>query len=347
MSHRFPLKEIAFQAGLSLATVDRAIHRRRHVRQSTIDRVELAIRELERQYANVSAKGRRFIIDIVVHAPSRFTTAIRDAFEAEFPAMRPASFGARFHFAQTMSDADIQQIIRAIRRRGSHGVLVKLPNTDCTNLVTSQLMDARIPVVSYVTDIRSENRIGYVGMDNRRAGATAAFLIGKMLSDRPARILLTLSSSLFEGEEQREMGFRETITALYPHLKTVTISEGMGVSGATHGLVVSALEKHTDIAAVYSIGGANRAVISAFADAGRQCRVFAAHDLDETNRELLRRQQIDFVLHHDFRQDARRLCQMFLAYHRLAADWSPQARSPIGISTPVDFEWQKYPLSRT
>ena len=115
MSHRFPLKEIAFQAGLSLATVDRAIHRRRHVRQSTIDRVELAIRELERQYTfwpkeDVSSST------LWCMPPSRFTTAIRDAFEAEFPAMRPASFRARFHFAQTMNDADIQQIIRAIRR---------------------------------------------------------------------------------------------------------------------------------------------------------------------------------------------------------------------------------------
>ncbi len=79
--------------------------------------------DLERQYADVVATGRRFTIDIIVQAPKRFTSAIQGAFEAEFPAMRPASFGARFHFAQTMSDGDIQRIIGAIQRRRSHGVL--------------------------------------------------------------------------------------------------------------------------------------------------------------------------------------------------------------------------------
>ena len=335
MAHRFPLKEIAFQAGLSLATIDRALHRREHVRQSTIDRVETAIRELERQYANVGATGRRFTIDIVMQAPKRFTSVIQSAFEAEFPAMRPASFGARFHFAQTMNDADIQRIIRAIQRRKSHGILMKLPNTSKTNALAAQLMAMRIPVVTYVTDILPENRFAYVGMDNHRAGATAAFLIGKMLGDQPRGVLLTLSSSLFEGEEQRESGFRETIAAFSPALIPVTISEGMGIHRNTYELAHDALQRHATIESVYSIGGANRAVLSAFSDMKRRCRVFAAHDLDSTNIALLRQHRIDFVLHHDFRQDARTICQMFLAFHRILPDVVPP-RSPLGIATPLN-----------
>ncbi len=336
MTHRFPLKEIAFQAGLSLATVDRAIHRRNHVRQSTIDRVESAIRDLERQYADVVATGRRFTIDIIVQAPKRFTSAIQGAFEAEFPAMRPASFGARFHFAQTMSDGDIQRIIGAIQRRKSHGVLIKLPNTERTNALAAQLMRMRIPVVTYVTDIQPENRFAYVGMDNRRAGATAAFLLGKMLADRSKGVLLTLSSSLFEGEEQREIGFRETIATFFPDVSAVTISEGMGIHRNTYELTYDALQRHTMIESVYSIGGANRAILSAFEDMKRQCRVFAAHDLDRTNVELLRQHKIDFALHHDFRQDARTICQMFLAFHRIVLDVTPP-QSPLGIATPLNI----------
>ncbi|NVJ95387.1 MAG: LacI family DNA-binding transcriptional regulator [Marivivens sp.] len=39
MDRKFTVKEIAFQAGLSPATVDRALHARKHVRQVTRDRV--------------------------------------------------------------------------------------------------------------------------------------------------------------------------------------------------------------------------------------------------------------------------------------------------------------------
>jgi LacI family transcriptional regulator len=350
MAHRFPLKEIAFQAGLSLATVDRAVHRRAHVRQTTMDRVNAAIRELERQYANISAKGRRVTIDVVVQAPPRFSTAIQAAFEAEFPAMRPASFGARFHCAPTMDRAAIGAIIKAIRRRGSHGVLLKLPNTPQTNELAADLMATRIPVVTYVTDISADNRIAYVGMDNWRAGATAAFLLGKMLGSAPARVLLTLSSSLFEGEEQREAGFSQTIGEFFPQVRTLSISEGMGLARTTYDLVTDTLEHYPDIQAVYSIGGANRAILAAFSDAQRHCYVFAAHDLDKANIDLLHQHKLDFVLHHDFRQDARTLCQIFLAYHSLAyhrilAENTVPAQSPLGIATPMNIVGLSHPAS--
>lgn len=46
MAHRFLMKQVAQQAGVSLATVDRVIHRRPGVRQQTRIRVEQALYEL-------------------------------------------------------------------------------------------------------------------------------------------------------------------------------------------------------------------------------------------------------------------------------------------------------------
>jgi len=107
MKHRFSIKEIAFQAGLSLATVDRALHNRPGVRKSTQQRVQAAVRELEHQNAHETLHGRKFVIDIIVEAPKRFTDATQAAFLSELPAMRPASMRARFHMAQQFEDAEI------------------------------------------------------------------------------------------------------------------------------------------------------------------------------------------------------------------------------------------------
>ena len=49
MTHRFPIKEIAAQAGISTATVDRAINNRPHVSPQTQSRVKRALQELENQ----------------------------------------------------------------------------------------------------------------------------------------------------------------------------------------------------------------------------------------------------------------------------------------------------------
>ena len=57
MPHRYLVKDIAFQAGLSTATVDRVLNRRSGVRGQTAARVEAAIRELERQEGLIELLG--------------------------------------------------------------------------------------------------------------------------------------------------------------------------------------------------------------------------------------------------------------------------------------------------
>jgi len=47
MSHPFLIKEIALQAGLGMATVDRLLSGRAHVREHTPRRIRQAIRERE------------------------------------------------------------------------------------------------------------------------------------------------------------------------------------------------------------------------------------------------------------------------------------------------------------
>ena len=94
--------------------------------------------------------------------------------------MRPASFGARFHIAEHLSEEDVTSLTKAIKRRGSLGVVIKLPNSELTNKLASELLRERIPVVTYVTDIQHHNRTDYIGMDNYQAGAVAAYLVGKM-----------------------------------------------------------------------------------------------------------------------------------------------------------------------
>nr|WP_299501247.1 LacI family DNA-binding transcriptional regulator [uncultured Rhizobium sp.] len=336
MKPPYPLKDIAFQAGLSLATVDRAVHQRPGVRQTTRLRIDAAIAELDRQYAQSGLAGRRFVIDIVMETPQRFSNAVRAAFEAELAGMRPAAFSARFHVAETMSERDLITILKSIRRRGSHGVVLKVPATPAMSEMAGSLLEAGIPVVTLVTDLPAVVRTGYVGMDNHVAGATAAYLLGRMAGTLPGKVLVALSSAHFAGEEERERGFRLALQERFPWLSAVTVSEGFGVDRTTRTIVGDALESHPDIRAVYSIGGGNRAIRQVFAEQKRACDIFAGHDLDSDNRQLLLNGDLTFVIHHDLRQDARSACQMVLAYHRMLPADFRIAPSRVAIATPYD-----------
>ena len=336
MTHPFPVKVVALQAGVSVATVDRVIKERGGVHANTVRRVMQALDELARQSTQVGLAGRKFMLDVLMVAPRRFTDAVRAALEAELPSLHPAVLRSRFHLHETLEADGIVGLIERIRKNGSHGVLLKAPDLPAVAEAVNRLAASGIPVVTLVTDLPSSLRRSYVGMDNRAAGETAAYLVGQWLGSRKRQqVLVTLSSNRFHGEEEREIGFRRALRERHRHLSIVEVSEGHGIDGATGALVREALAAHPGIAAVYSIGGGNAAIVQAFAQAGRPCQVFIGHDLDADNVALLKLGAIQAVLHHDLGQDMRRACQEVLrAQGALPALPQPAPLSAIQVVTP-------------
>jgi LacI family transcriptional regulator len=279
--------------------------------------------------------GRKYLVDVVMQAPQRFSRAFQAAVEAELPALAPAVVRCRFHFRETGSVPAMVETLDKIGARGSHGVIVKAPDTDLVAEAIDRLTGEGIPVVTFVTDVPRSRRVGYVGVDNRDAGATAAYLIDQWLGDSSASVLVTLSSYAFRGEEEREMGFRgELRRALGAAGRAVVeIAESEGLDATIEQLVLDALDRNPDIGAVYSIGGGNVATIRAFEQRGRSYRVFIAHDLDEDNRTLLRARKISAVLHHDLRADANLAGRMIIQSHGGMSRVAP-SMSAVRVVTP-------------
>ncbi|MFF9087713.1 LacI family DNA-binding transcriptional regulator [Streptomyces sp. NPDC014991] len=337
MGHPFPIREIARQAGLSEATVDRVLNGRGGVRESTAQEVRRAIADLDRQRTQVRLVGRTFMVDIVVQAPERFTAAVRAALEAELPALHPAVVRSRFHFRETGPAGEQAATLDRIARRGSQGVILKAPDVPEITAAVGRLTAAGIPVVTLVTDLPASGRLAYAGSDNRAAGATAAYLTGQWLGDRPGNVLTSLSSGFFRNEEEREMGFRGVMRARYPERTLVGIAEGQGLDATQYDLVRAALERDPEIRAVYSIGGGNNATLRAFADLGRDCAVFVAHDLDHDNTRLLREHRLSAVLHHDLRHDMRGACHEVMRFHGALPPAGPLLPSAIQVVTPYNM----------
>ena len=331
MGHRYKVREIAQQSGLSEATVDRVLNDRPGVRENTRAEVMQAITDLDKQRAQLRLNGRRYLVDVVMQTPKRFSDAFRDAVEAELPSFAPAMLRARFHLWESGSTAATVDQLR--RLRGSHGVILKAPDEPEVADAVDALVDAGIPVVTYATDVPGSARCGYVGIDNHAAGVTAAYLMRQWLGGNAAEVLITLSSNAFRGEGEREVGFRSALRG--SNIEVVDVTDSDGIDATNERLVLDALRRHPNVDGVYSVGGGNTATVAAFEKLGRVCRVFIAHDLDADNRRLLREGRLSVVLHNDLRSDARLALRMILQ-ERGALPAEPVRTVPVQVVTPYN-----------
>jgi LacI family transcriptional regulator len=150
-------------------------------------------------------------------------------------------------------------------------------------------------------------------------------------------VLVTRSNERFRGEEEREASFRATLRERYAHLTPIDASGGQGLDAETEERVRHAVGAGQKIAAVYSMGGGNAAILRALKALGQHPKCFIGHDLDRENVRLLGERAITAILHHDLRQDMRCACQHVMRYHKLLPAAAVSGSSAVMVVTPENI----------
>ena len=179
---------------------------------------------------------------------------------------------SRFDFREKARPGELVRTLDDIRQPRSMGVILKAPDEPEISDAIGRLHESGIPVVTLVTDIPLSQRVAYVGIDNRAAGATAAYLMDQWLTADDGAILMALSRSAFRGEEEREMGFRTTMRERAAGRALIEATDTDGIDTAVRDQTISLLREHPEITAVYSIGGGNKAILERLRARGPQCR---------------------------------------------------------------------------
>ncbi|HEY0123013.1 MAG TPA: LacI family DNA-binding transcriptional regulator [Rhizobium sp.] len=302
--------DIAAAAGVSLATVDRVLNQRPGVRIVTREKVEAAIRDIgyvrDVAAANL-AKGR--VYPLVFILPVGDNSFMRGLYAEVRQAMTRSAFERteiRIVEVPAFDPPALVAALDALRVQDVAGVALVATDAPDVRAAVDRLVNARIPVVTLVSDLTGSTRHHYAGVDNIAAGRTAARLLGRFLGGRSGDITVLAGSMLVRDHRERLEGFAAVMAAEFPKLRLLPVLEGRDDPEITSRLISAALAGSSDIIGVYSLGAGNRGLIRALKAAGQgRGLTVVAHELTEHTRAALQDGTIDAVLNQDAGHEVR------------------------------------------
>jgi LacI family transcriptional regulator len=288
---RVTVADIMGETGLSRATVDRALNGRGAVH----DRTRAVVEETLRRLSNPDAKppAEPPVADIALRVGRGMMAQVRAAWTAEHAS-------GNFHDLHLADEPAVLRCVEALCKDVSRPLIITAKNTDrLVSILTSARAKGK-RVIAMVSDLAGPARDAFVGLDDRAAGQTAAYLIGRMLGDRPTTVGVVLGSSAFRCHEDREIGFR---TGLRTHFPKVVISgevQGEDSADLTRNAVAKLLRDQPAMGAIYNVGGGNSGMIDALRAAGRSADVMVVgHEVNPVTGPLLQSGAMDFAISGD------------------------------------------------
>ncbi len=294
------MTDIARLAGVSTATVDRVLNHRPGVREATVQRVlkvaaDLAYLPESDLYAALTPSAMR-ISFVLPKGTNRFISMLGDTITYSQPSWAPYNVKCRVEYIEGFNPEVLAASLKRQAERADAIACMAIEHPLVRDAV-EYLIDKGKHVITLITDISNTRRAAYIGLDNRAAGRTAAYLIARFIGSRPARVAMIAGSLSYRAHEEREMGFLYMFKELFPTMEVLGLREGLDNAEENYRLTRQLLKQSPDLAGIYNIGGASDGVARALKEAGLEHKVvFIGHGLTPDTRALLIDGTMDAVI---------------------------------------------------
>ncbi|MCI0148879.1 substrate-binding domain-containing protein [Paraburkholderia sediminicola] len=305
MKDKPTLKQLMEITQLSRATIDRALNDRPGVHPRTRSAVEAALRQLGSSSptrSSIRVKHRTYDFRLLAQAGDAFTDELTRAaaeLEPEF-----AASGMNLAVVRCVGASD-DEVAARIREAADEadGIGIICTNTATTTAALRECMTAGKPVVTLITDVEADARHTYVGVNNRAAGQSAAFLIGRHLQAHASPdVAVVVATFSYTCHEDREIGFRSLLRQRFPNVNLVEVIKGADSGAATYEATMRFLDEHEKLDGIYNVAGGNEGLAAALRERNLTGRtIYVTHEVNRITEPLLRSDAIDYLLTQDLR----------------------------------------------
>lgn len=298
--NRPTVHDIAKEAGVSLATVDRVLNARPGVRDKTIAKVQDAVARLgyvrDTYAANLARKRLYRFVFVLPEGPNQFAERLGAALEEAHAAQISDRTAIEIVRVPLLDPHVIVQRLRRLAAETLDGVALMVPETPQVRDAVARLKAAGVAVVALVSDLPNSLCDHFIGTNSIEAGRTAGLLMGRF-AQRPGEVLVVTNAMRARDSLERRLGFDAVIAAEFPALRVLPSVESFDDPARMRAVVSEMLTRRPDIVGVYSMGSGNTALLEALRESGRvDALVSIAHELTPTTEAALRADEIAAVI---------------------------------------------------
>ncbi|WP_417310799.1 LacI family DNA-binding transcriptional regulator [Devosia sp.] len=334
------ITDLAREAGVSVATVDRVLNGRARVREDTALKVRDAANRVG--YHGATAIGQR----VLAHQPQLrlgiilqkqrhdFYRELADNLRAQLAATTSHRVQASVVFAETTLPSELTELLHSFAGKVDAVAATGLDNQQVTAAV-SALRAQGIPVFSLLSDFAQGVRESYVGLNNLKAGRTAGWLMAG-LCRQPGKVGIFIGGHRFHGHELRETGFRSSLREYGAAFELLNPQVNLESRQLTYEATLEVLESTPDLVGIYCAGGGMEGAIAALRETRQPGQIcLMVHELTAETQRALQDGFVSIVISTPLRELCAELTGLMIhAVDNGMADTPGQRFLPFQIWTP-------------
>ena len=294
-------KDLAEEAGVSLATVDRVLNDRPNVSTRSRERVLQAIERIGyvRNIAAVNlVKNRTYSFRFV------FPTAGDQYLHELINQVREAGTDAKSDLVDVecnqvdMRDPhEVANYLSLLDHEEVDGIAIMAPESPQVRDAVARLGERGIRVVQFLSGQETMQELDFVGADNFAAGATAGRIISRFLGPKTGKVMVIADTMQSLSNIQRRLGFDRVLNGFYPGIVALPTLETYSDQARAKRIISRQLQHELDVVGVYVISSEARVPIMQISHCmDLRDLTIVVHERTPFTEAALRDEEIDAVV---------------------------------------------------
>jgi LacI family transcriptional regulator len=247
------IKEIAKALGISIGTVDRALHARQGVSLKTRDDVLSMAKKLNYR-PNVAARNlklnHRLLVGVFLPEQiASFFDRVRAGIRAAAGLGGGIGVDLVFHSYPRLGKGGSDAVEKSDWQHFD-GVIMAPGDPAEFGPICERLENQKKPVIFVATDAPRVSRLASIAIDSTVSGGIAADLFGRIISS-PAPVATITGDLRIQDHSDKLRGFAASLATMSPHLSLLPAIETHDLPSDAHRAAMDLMKKHPDLGGLY------------------------------------------------------------------------------------------------